>query len=98
MTIVRRKLAFLFGLAFGLALLGLLRRRSAPVAPAAATVADERADELRRTLAQAREQGEAPGRPEPARAGDIESELEQARGDVYGDARATLDDMRRAGL
>ena len=92
---VKKKLAFLVGVAFGLALFELLRRRrpAAELPPAAA--ADPRAEELRRRLAQAREEtGPEPRESDTGAA----SELERARQAVYEDARATLDDMRGAGL
>src|SRR5207247_4868189 len=55
---VRRPYAWLVALAGGAAVYGAARRRRATRVPEPAPVADERADELRTKLAQAREAGD----------------------------------------
>jgi hypothetical protein len=95
---VRQKLAFLVGLATGLALVRLLRgRRSrAPEEPRP----DARAEELRRRLAETRSAPE----PEPVPAETLveppapagEPGLDDARKRVHEDARSAAEEMRRS--
>jgi len=93
---MRRPLAWVVG---GAALLGFLRRRQPP---APATVADPRADELRRKLEESRsivqereefEVGETPvDQAEP-----LPADPAQRRREVHDEARATVEQMREAG-
>jgi hypothetical protein len=103
---VRRNLALLGGAAAGTVALVLLRRR-ASTGPAA----DPRAEELRRKLAQAREEAadaedfEAAGmgaetlvEEEPRRTPAPQSgDVEEGRRRVHEEARAVADEMRRGG-
>jgi hypothetical protein len=102
---VRRLSAFLIGLAAGLALVGLLRRRRKFGTRAGEeATADLRAEELRRKLAESREVvGEAgpagtgtEAEPLPEHAGG--EEVDRARRAVHREAQDALDEMRQAGL
>ena len=107
---MRRNLALLAGAAAGTVALVLLRRR-ASAEPIAGLSADPRADELRRKLAQAREEAadaedfEAAGmgaetlvEDEPRRApGPQPGGVEEERRRVHEEARAVADEMRRGG-
>jgi len=92
---VRRKLPLLLGFAFALAVLRYLRRRREPPAPERPPEpepASPYAEELRRKLAESREQ------PEPHVAHDeepsVEATIEEERQRVHDQARSVLDEMR----
>ena len=96
---MRQKLAFILGLAAGLALVRLFRRRRAP--PQGRAV-DPRATGLRRKLAEQREvpAGEPPPAAEPAAAEEPPSAeqvgVEDARRRIYEEGRAAVEEMRRS--
>jgi hypothetical protein len=104
---VRRNLALVAGAAAGTVALMLLRRR----ASAGAAATDPRAEELRRKLAQAREEAadaedfEAAGmgaetlvEEEPRRTPAPQSgDVEEERRRVHEEARGLADEMRRGG-
>lgn len=100
---MRRLSVFLIGLAAGLALVGLLRRRRrSGTQTGEATTADRRAEELRQKLAESRETGGDTGpagaeaEPQPEHAGG--EEVDRARRAVHREAQDALDEMRQAGL
>jgi hypothetical protein len=87
---VRRKLALAVGAATGAVAAVLLRRR-----PATEPATDERTEDLRRKLAEARE---AESSAEPAVAEpEPEVDVEEARRRVHEEARAAVDEMQRSG-
>ena len=95
---MRQRLAFLAGLLFGAALTGLLRR-ARPRAPKRGQ--DPRAEELRRKLAESREEAPAPDaeppRPTTAPAAEaVEASVEEARRRVHERARSAAEEMRRS--
>jgi hypothetical protein len=110
-TDVRRNAALLAGVAAGTVAAVVLRRRRVPeTEPGAAAGADPRAEELRRKLAQARDEaadeddfeaagmaGEAMVEDEPRPAPDSSREVEDTRRRLHEDARAAAEEMRRTG-
>jgi hypothetical protein len=110
-TNVRRNAALLAGVAAGTVAAVVVRRRRAPEAePGGAPSPDPRAEELRRKLAQARDEaadeddfeaagmaGEAMVEDEPRPAPAAEGEVEDSRRRVHEDARAAAEEMRRTG-
>ena len=92
---MKQKLALLLGLAAGLALVGLLRRKRRRPEDEAA---DPRVAELRRKLAERHETppGEPPAAAEPAAGEPDPLDVEVARRRVYEEGRAAVDEMRRA--
>jgi hypothetical protein len=94
---VRRKLALFAGATIGAAAGILWRRGQKPAAPAEP---DERTEELRRKLAEARE-AEPAAAPEPKPVPEPEPEitvdLEESRRRVHDEARAAMDEMERSG-
>jgi hypothetical protein len=110
---VRRNVALLAGVAAGTTAAILLRRRRAPTGRVgAASSPDPRAEELRRKLAEAREQaadeddfeaagmaGETQleeGRPLPPAAAMSGGDIADARRRVHEEARTATDEMRRS--
>jgi acetyl-CoA carboxylase carboxyltransferase component len=94
---VKRIVALLAGITAMAAVMELLRRRRGaaprrtPVEPP-----DERADELRRRLADQREaESTAPAAAAQAPGVDESLSVDEARRRVHDEARATLDEMRR---
>lgn len=107
---MRRNAALLAGVAAGTVAAVLLRRRRAPEAePGAGEPADPRAEELRRKLAQARDEAadeddfEAAGMAAEAMVEDeprpppTQGEVDETRRRVHEDARAAAEEMRRPG-
>jgi hypothetical protein len=94
---MRRKLALAAGAAIGAAA-GIFWRRGRTPAPPAAEP-DERTEELRRKLAEAREAEPAAGppAPEPEAEPELTVDLEESRRKVHDEARAAMDEMQRAG-
>ncbi len=94
---MRRKLALFAGATIGAAAGILWRRGQKPAAPAEP---DERTEELRRKLAEAREADPAAA-PEPTPEVEPEPEiavdLEESRRRVHDEARAAMDEMQRSG-
>jgi hypothetical protein len=94
---VRRFVAFLLGVAAGLALVGVLRRRKVP--ESGWEPSDPRAEELARRLADSRSAGEHAGLeaegPEPE--SSVGEELDDARRRVHDEARDAVEEMRRSG-
>ena len=94
---MRRKLALFAGATIGAAAGILWRRGQKPAAPAEP---DERTEELRRKLAEARE-AEPAAAPEPTPEVEPEPEiavdLEESRRRVHDEARAAMDEMQRSG-
>ena len=93
---MRRKLALLAGATIGAAAAVLLRRRPASTTPAEP---DERTEELRRKLAEAREAepADAPSEPDPQPEPELTVDLEESRRRVHDEARAAMDEMQRSG-
>ncbi len=97
---MKRFVAFALGIAVGLALVRVLRRRASAPVPA---VQDPRAEELARKLADTRaagapvQTGEAPGPEAEAARAASDVEVDEARRRVHEEARATAEQMRRAG-
>ncbi len=96
---MRRKLALFAGATIGAAAGILWRRGQKPAAPAEP---DERTEELRRKLADAREAEpaaapEPKSEPEPEAEPEIAVDLEESRRRVHDEARAAMDEMQRSG-
>ena len=96
---MRRFFAFLLGIAAGLALVRVLRRRRASLSEPA--LSDPRAEELARKLAETRSSGAsaetvAEGAETEASAPTGE-EIDEARRRVHEDARDAVEEMRRSG-
>ncbi len=94
---MRRKLALFAGATIGAAAGVLWRRGQKPAAPAEP---DERTEELRRKLAEAREAEPAlrpSRRPRPSPSPEITVDLEESRRRVHDEARAAMDEMQRSG-
>ncbi len=100
---MRRKLALFAGATIGAAAGILWRRGQKPAAPAEP---DERTEELRRKLAEAREaepaaapepKSEAEPEPVPEPEPEIAVDLEESRRRVHDEARAAMDEMQRSG-
>jgi hypothetical protein len=109
---VRRNAALLAGVAAGTVAAVLLRRRRGPETESygAPGGSDPRAEELRRKLAQARDEAadeddfEAAGmaaealvEDEPRPSSPPSGEVDETRGRVHDEARAAAEEMRRAG-
>ena len=97
---VRRKLAFLLGFAFVLALLRFLRRNRRTAAleePGASGIGSWQAEELRRKLAESRAAEGPVSEAGPAVEPDGEATVEEERQRVHEQARSVLDEMRGSG-
>ena len=91
---MRRKLALTAGAAIGAAAGIFWRRGRTPAAPAEP---DERTEELRRKLAEAREAEPVAATPAPEPEPELTVDLEESRRKVHDEARAAMDEMQRAG-